>query len=309
MITCTSIILNVFGDEDLMKVCGFTIIRNGITYDYPVVESIQSILPICDHFIVAVGDSEDQTLQLIQSINSPKIQIVETVWDMEHRKGGRTLALETDKAFQSIPTEYDWAIYLQADEVIHENSLPVIKQAMMLNLTDNKVEGLLFKYYHFYGSYNYVGKAYSWCRREVRVIRNRKDIFSYRDAQGFRRKPNRKLRVKLLDAFVYHYSWVKNPAAQQKKVEAFHKLWHDDRWIERNVIKAEEFDYGDTEELMLFAYTHPSVMSERISKVDWTYSADLTRKSASFKYRLKSFIERLTGWRPGEYKNYKLIKE
>ena len=95
-----------------MKTCGFTIIRNGVNYDYPVVESIQSILPICDHFIVAVGDSDDHTLQLVQSINSPKIQIVETVWDMTQRKGGRTLAIETDKAFQLIPAEYDWAIYI-----------------------------------------------------------------------------------------------------------------------------------------------------------------------------------------------------
>jgi hypothetical protein len=292
-----------------MKVCGFTIIRNGILYDYPVVESIRSILPICDHFIVAVGDSEDKTIQLIQRIDSPKIEIVETVWDMNQRKGGRTLAIETDKAFQIIPDDYDWAIYLQADEVIHEESLPVIKQGMLQYLPDAKVEGLLLKYYHFYGSYEYVGKAYSWCRREVRVIRNRKDIFSYRDAQGFRRKPNRKLRVRLLDAYVYHYSWVKNPIAQQKKVESFHKLWHDDHWIEKNVIKAEEFDYGDTEELMLFTGTHPLVMTERISKQDWTYSTDLSRKSVSWKYRLKNFIETLTGWRPGEYKNYRLIKE
>jgi hypothetical protein len=272
------------------------------------VESIQSILPICDHFIIAVGDSEDKTLKLIQSIDSPKIEIVETLWDMNLRKGGRTLAKETDKAFRMIAMEYDWAIYLQADEVVHEDSLPVIKQAMERYLTDGQVEGLLLKYYHFYGSYEYVGKAYSWCRREIRVIRNRKDIFSYRDAQGFRRKPNRKLQVRLLDAYVYHYSWVKNPVAQQKKVESFHKLWHDDQWIEKNIIKVEKFDYGDTEELILFTGCHPSVMAERISKQDWTYSADLSRKSPSLKYRLKSFIERLTGWRLGEYKNYKLIK-
>jgi hypothetical protein len=292
-----------------MKTCGFTIIRNGVNYDYPVVESIQSILPICDHFIVAVGDSHDDTLQLIQRINSPKIQIVETVWDMTQRKGGRTLAIETDKAFQLIPAEYDWAIYIQADEVMHEDALPIINHAMQQNLNDGRIEGLLLKYYHFYGSYQYVGTAYSWCRREIRVIRNRKDIFSYRDAQGFRKRPNRKLRVKLLDAYVYHYSWVKHPAAQQKKVESFQKFWHDDQWMEKNVIKAEAFNYGDTEELMVFTGKHPAVMAERIAKQDWTYSSDLSKKSVSLKYRIKNFIERHTGWIPGEYKNYKLIKE
>jgi glycosyltransferase involved in cell wall biosynthesis len=289
-----------------MKVCGFTIIRNGVKFDYPIVESIQSILPVCDHFIVAVGDSDDDTLQLIRNINSPKIEILETVWDLTLRKGGRTLAIETDKAFQAIPETYDWAFYLQADEIVHENSLPAIRQAMEANLGDERVEGLLFNYYHFYGSYEYVGQAYSWCRREIRVIRNRKDIFSYRDALGFRKKPNDKLRVKLTDAYVYHYSWVKSPVAQQKKLESFRKLWHDDEWIEKSVMKAEEFDYGDSEELGLFKGTHPLIMMDRISRQDWTYTSDLSR--ASVKFRFKSFVERLTGWRVGEYRNYKLIK-
>ena len=292
-----------------MKVCGFTIIKNGIQFDYPVVESIKSILPVCDHFIVSVGDSEDDTLKLIQSIDSPKIQIVETVWDETQRENGRTLAIETDKAFQVIPPHFDWAFYIQADEVVHENSLPVINKAMEDNLHNKRVEGLLFKYYHFYGSYEYVGMAYSWCRREIRVIRNRKDIFSYRDAQGFRRRLNRKLQVKLIDAFVFHYSWVKNPVKQQKKIEAFQRLWHDDEWIKKRVIKSEEFNYGDTEELARFTETHPKVMVERISRQDWSYSSDLSNKSSSLKFRFKRFVEKRTGWRVGEYRNYRSIKD
>jgi hypothetical protein len=30
--------------------------------DYPIVEAIKSILPICDDFVVAVGNSDDDTL-------------------------------------------------------------------------------------------------------------------------------------------------------------------------------------------------------------------------------------------------------
>jgi hypothetical protein len=104
-----------------MKICGFTIIRNAIKYDYPVLESINSILPICDEFIVAVGKSEDDTLQLIQSINSPKIKIIETVWDDSLREGGKVLADETNKAFNAIGPEFDWCFYIQSDEVVHEN--------------------------------------------------------------------------------------------------------------------------------------------------------------------------------------------
>ena len=64
-----------------MKVTGFSFIRNGVKFDFPIVEAIKSILPICDEFVVAVGKSEDDTLGLIQSIGSPKIKIIETVWD------------------------------------------------------------------------------------------------------------------------------------------------------------------------------------------------------------------------------------
>ena len=233
---------------------------------------------------------------------------METVWDDSLREGGKVLALETDKVFQAIEEKYDWAFYLQADEVLHESSLAIIKQAMIDNLSNKNVEGLLFKYFHFYGSYEYVGEAYSWCRREIRVIRNRKDIFSYRDAQGFRKKPNDKLNVKLIDAYVYHYSWVRDPRALQSKVETFHKLWHDDQWIDKMVVKAEEFDYGSAEVLGIFKGTHPAVMHARITKQSWSYSHDLSRNPKTLKFLFKRLVEKLTGWRVGEYRNYKLIR-
>lgn len=58
-----------------MKVSGFTIIRNGQKFDYPFIESIQSMLNLCDEVIVAVGNSEDQTLELVKAIDSPKSKL------------------------------------------------------------------------------------------------------------------------------------------------------------------------------------------------------------------------------------------
>ena len=54
---------------------GFTIVRNAIKNGYPVVESIQSILPVVDEMVVAIGDGEDDTEQLIRNIGSEKIKI------------------------------------------------------------------------------------------------------------------------------------------------------------------------------------------------------------------------------------------
>ncbi|HOO10170.1 MAG TPA: glycosyltransferase family 2 protein, partial [Cyclobacteriaceae bacterium] len=188
-----------------MKVSGFTFVRNAVQYDYPVVEAITSILPLCDEFVVAVGNSGDSTRELIQSIHSPKVKIIDTVWDDSLRQGGQTFALETNKAFQSISPEADWAFYIQADEVVHEKYHGAIREAMAKHKDDKRVEGLLCDYIHFYGSYDYVGDAYRWYRREVRIIRNDKSIVSYKDAQGFRRKPNIKINAKLINACVYHY--------------------------------------------------------------------------------------------------------
>ncbi|MCA4898876.1 MAG: glycosyltransferase family 2 protein [Bacteroidota bacterium] len=286
-----------------MKVVGFTIIRNAIRYDYPVAEAILSILPLCDAFVVAVGQSEDATLELIQSIHPEKIKIVHTVWDDGLREGGRVLAVETDKAFQAIHADADWCFYIQADEVVHEKYHTVIRNAMEQFKDDPVVDGLLFHYKHFYGSYDYVGESWRWYRHEIRIIKNNKNIFSYRDAQGFRKKPNQKLRVKLIDAYIYHYGWVREPAAMQRKQTAFSSLYHTDEWIDQHVAKASEFDYSNIDSLALFTETHPTVMENRIAKKNWKFDHDVSKKKYSFKEKIK----RLVGYRVGEYKNYKII--
>ena len=139
-----------------MKVTGFSFIRNAVKNDYPVVQAILSILPICDEFVIALGNSEDNTQELIESIASPKIKIIHTIWDESIREGGKTFAQETDKAYAAISKDTDWAFYVKGDECVHENYLPVIKKAMEENLGNKNVEGLLFKYLHFYGSYDFI---------------------------------------------------------------------------------------------------------------------------------------------------------
>jgi len=286
-----------------MKVTGFTFIRNALVYDYPVVEAIRSILPICDDFVVAVGKSDDATLELISSIDPVKIRIIETVWDDTLREGGRVLALETDKAYHAISDDTDWTFYIQGDEVVHEKYLKPIKNAMLKWQDHPEVDGLLFDYLHFYGSYDYVGSSGKWYPHEIRVIRKSESIYSYRDAQGFRKGDKRKLSVKPANAFMYHYGWVKEPAAMQRKQENFHKLWHPDNWIDKNVIKSNEFDYSAIDALELFRGTHPQVMQDRIENKNWKFDYDLSFSNMSLKDRLKQFLRKYTGIELG-YKNY-----
>ena len=218
------------------------------------------------------------------------------------------MAVETDKALREVPESSDWAFYIQGDEVVHEKYLDTIEKEMKRWKDNRDIDGLLFKYQHFYGSYDYVGESYHWYRREIRVIRPSKNIYSYRDAQGFRKDNNRKLDVKLIDAFVYHYGWVKEPRAMQGKQETFHKFWHNDEWIERHIAKADEFDYSKIDALSLFKGTHPEVMEERIKRKNWQFDYDISRNNFKLKDKAKRFIERITGYRVGEYRNYKIIK-
>ena len=290
-----------------MKVSGFSFIRNAVRFDYPVLEAIQSVLPLCDEFIIAVGASDDGTRERIESIQSPKLRILDTTWNESLREGGKVLAHETNKALEATAEDSDWCLYIQGDEVLHEMYHSPLRAAMEKWKDHPEVEGLLFDYLHFYGSYDYVGDSTRWYRKEVRVVRKNPSVYSFRDAQGFRFN-NRPLRVKPANAVMFHYGWVKPPEAQQEKQKAFHKLWHGDDWVERHVGDAHTFDYSEIDSLVRFSGTHPSVMQPRIREKNWTFDFDPSKKKLSYKSRLKLQVEKWTGWRPGEYKNYRLLK-
>lgn len=293
-----------------MKVAGFTFIRNAVQNDYSIVEAVTSILPICDEFIIAHGNSDDETQALLESINSPKIKIIRTTWDDSVREGGRTFALETDKAFQAISPDVDWAFYIQGDECVHEKYLDTIKKEMELCLQDKSVNGLLFNYKHFYGSYDFFAHSRRWYRREIRVIRNLPGMHSYKDAQGFRYQ-GEKIKVKHIDAYIYHYGWVKPPSGLNNKVRNFNKFYtQDDQWIEEKFPVSTDFDYGNADRLIRFTETHPAVFQERVAKSNWTFEIDptKTRLKMPFRRKLLAFIEDHFGIRLFEYKNYKKVK-
>ena len=289
-----------------MKVSGFTFIRNAILLDYPIVASIQSILPLCDEVIVAVGNSDDDTLGLIQNID-PKVKIIQTTWDDSLRENGRVLAVETDKALAAIDPAADWAIYIQGDEVMHQDDHLHILKAMTRFQHDQEVDGLLFDYLHFYGSYDYIGVSNNWYKKEIRIIKPGRGIFSFRDAQGFRKSPDQKLKVASANARVFHYGWVKDPRAMQRKQEHFHKLWHDDAWLEKNIKVAEAFDYENhIHELARFEGTHPQWITERLSERNWNFDVDISLRKRTLKNRLKNILK----WMgiDTHYANYTLIR-
>ena len=292
-----------------MKISGFTIIRNAVINDYPVVEAIRSILPVVDEMVVSVGDSEDDTEGLIRDIGSPKIRIVHSVWDPALKTNGTVLAVETDKAFRQISPDADWAFYIQADEVVHEQYHAAIRQAAEQHLTDKQVEGLLFNYTHFYGTYDYIGDSRRWYSREVRIIRNDADIHSYKDAQGFRHSNGEKLRVKPANAAVYHYGWVKNPEQMIAKMRHLDQFWNGNQRPEDHPLAARAaFSFDDYDSLERFTGTHPAVMQARVARQNWQVDIDVSKKRFDKpKYRCLYWVEKLTGKRFFEFRNFRLV--
>lgn len=288
-----------------MFVSGFTFVRNAVKYDYPVVESIRSLLPLVDELVVCLGNSDDDTEALIRTIADPKIKIVPSVWDDQLREGGRVLAVETDKAYKAINPKADWCIYLQADEVLHEDDYSSIRSSMQQYLGDKRTEGLLFDYVHFYGSYTYYGNSRRWYRREIRIVRHDPGVHSFRDAQGFRIN-NRLMNVRRIPARVFHYGWVKNPNHQREKQQNFHKMWHSDEKV-KAMVNDLPFDYSQIDALEIYTGTHPAVMKDRIRKMDWEFQFDTGKRKMKTKDSLLFYIEKYTGKRLFEYRNYRLL--
>jgi len=284
-------------------------VKDAVKFSFPVVESIKSILPICDEFIVNVGKSDDGTLDLISSIRGGKIEIIESEWDPNFKYKGRVLAQQTDIALARC--KGDWCFYLQADEVVHERDLDKIFKGMEEEVPHERVEGLIFNWIHFYGDYSTLINSYHWYQREVRIIRNFRGISSWSSAQGFRLN-GRKLRVKDTGAYIFHYGWVRPPEVMAAKKRYHDSLHHGNGWKEE--YKGEKFDYLkhiDPAMLKKYEGSHPELMEERIAR--WRGEFDISKSTheltfKDIKNRISDFIARKTGWKIGEYKNFIVIK-
>jgi len=272
-----------------MKISGFTIVRNGLFYAYPFKEAILSILPLCDEMIVNVGRSDDGTFEIISSINDKKIKIIESNWNMS-LKDGKVLSEETNKALNECSG--DWCFYIQSDEVLHEKYYDTVRREMKINF-DKNIEGLRFKYKHFYGSYDYYQDNYrKWYIREVRIIRKNNNIVSWGDAMDFRHKDGSKLSYKDIDAEIYHYGWVRPPDKLLQKRKDFERLYSSDESAEKNIKQFQNYD--DLGNLKKFDETHPAVMKDRIRESNWNFNGQLEKQYPDWLRKIFIFINPIT---------------
>jgi len=318
-----------------MKISGFTMGKNALKLYYPMQHAVESILPLVDEFVVALGDSDEDDISRseIEAIGSEKIRIVDTVWDIEKYPRGMEHAHQTDIAMKQCTG--DWLFYLQSDEVVHERDLEKIRRRCEELLDDQSVEGLLFRYRHFWGDYEHIQDGHCWYRKEIRIVRNLPEIHSWESAQSFRKIPGfdgvnyrqqsgtYKLKVAAVDAEIFHYGWVRPPSVMQSKIKAFN-INHQGR---EHVAALEAthhfdriFDYGNLSGKTVYRGSHPAVMQPWMEKFDWKEQLRSTGPAVSLnpfkakhdrvKYRVITWIEKnlLGGRRLGEFRNYILLK-
>jgi hypothetical protein len=308
-------------NETPIKVSGFTIIRNGTEFDYPYIESLRSLLPLVDELVVNVGIGTDNTLMRIKNFaereGQGKVRFFMSRWPLdepEKKKSGLILSEQTNLALDRCQGE--WAIYLQADEVLHEADHEMIKAKLEQCRTNPEVEGLLFDYVHFYGSFDVVQETRSAYRREVRAVKKSSGARSVGDAQSFRKKDGSKLKVIRSGARVFHYGWVRKPEAMKEKTYFLDQLYHGDpaqtNAVTRTPHTGENYVYKRFWGLRPFQGAHPRFMANRIKAKGWQWdfsNAPLQWKMSDLKKVLLDTFERLTGIRLFEYRSYRLLNK
>ena len=284
---------------------GFTIVRNAIKLDFPIVPAIQSVLDVCDEVVVNVGKSEDDTRELVASVRDPRVRILDTEWDFT--KKNIMLSIETQRALDAC--RGTWGIYIQADEVLHERGAHLLKEKVAEWNTDQRVEGLLVQYLHFYGGFDQIATSRRWYRREVRCIRLGKDIRPYQGAQGFRVGHGyRKIQARVTTAEMFHYGWARPAKAIREKLEISKTIYP---WGGNRFDKEQARGFLEWIPLLKpFTGTHPAAARDWIAE----HAHDPERvigpmrlKPEHVRFYISDWIERLTGARVFEFRNYELV--
>jgi hypothetical protein len=286
-----------------VPISGFTIIRNATLLDFPLEASIASVLPVVDEFVVNVGRSDDDTLDRVRAIADPKIRIIESTWDPALGPG--MLAMETQRAMRHC--RFPWGIYIQADEVFADGGAARVRATIERVDLDGRVEGIVVDYRHFYGGFDTIAANRSWYRREVRAVRldPAREICSYRDAQGFRVGAElRRVRAIESGATMHHYGWARPAWALTAK-----------RRTDR-ALDPERRSALDGRPLLpwfpgirAFTGEHPAATRAWIAarRTDERLVAPRAFERHHLRLLLSAAIERTTGWRPFEFRNYTLI--
>jgi hypothetical protein len=286
-----------------LQVSGFTFVKNATRLDFPLEASLASLLPGVDELVVNVGRSDDDTLNRVHSLGDSRIRVIESEWD--HSRGPAMLADETARAMAAC--RFPWGIYIQADEVLADGGAARIREIIERCHRDPRVEGVVVGYHHFYGGFDHVATNRSWYRRECRAVRLDPElgVHSFRDAQGFRvGESDRRIRCVRSGAVMHHYGWARPAWALHAKREADLEIYH---W--RKTQDPDRPLLPWIPGIRRFEGQHPVVVHDWIAdrRTDEELIESRRIQSHHIRQLISLGVERFTGWRPFEYRNYSVV--
>lgn len=226
--------------------------------DYLIVQSVSSLLPICDEVVICDCDSDDGTKQIINdwATQEPKIKVVDYLWTDPKGDPGWYVTW-VNYAKSNLSTSH--CILLDADELLHEDSQREVLDAAR----DKKV--LICNRHNFWKDAQHLIPDGQCCSREVIRVGPTK-MFMPSDYPDPRCQEAMDEAVKS-NVQLFHYGFLRERKAFFRKARAVQKIWADDYDKRLEAAEKGEGNWMDhdgvvpwKDKLDKFKGTHPEII-------------------------------------------------
>jgi len=251
-------------------------IRNGIYYDYPFKEAIESALPVADNIVICECFSDkDNTLEELEKIQQQhpdKIEIVQHDWVSGPRSFEKLSSIGN---YASLFLDNEWVWQLQADEVIHEDSYKEIRER--IQNTNPEISAMKVHYKHLLANYE---TEFDFCYTEIiRLARKGSGWKLIGDACQLDRED--KSGVQDTSIQVFHYGKVHAGDVGWQKEWDFQQLFTDIGFPDP---KMKEMEKKFGEKYCDYVYLFESSIEEgKVRKFQGVHPLVMNRRIAEFK--------------------------
>jgi hypothetical protein len=248
---------------------GFSFMKDGVRFDYPFKEMLTCMSNFVDKCYVALGENDDGTSEVVETFE--KVEIIPTVWDMTKiGDGGQIFSEQTNIALSKLRENHRtekgaWAIYLQSDEIIHENDFEQVRKDIAAAEASG-CDAVRFRYFHFWMDHYHIAINKRWYPHEIRAIKVASDVVNYGDAQGF----SEFTKVYESDVHIFHYGHVRDMAKREEKQKDLINRIRPGKKFSK-YLSREKKAFSKTKVLPLFI-KHSKVMQSRIENMGEKYT-------------------------------------
>jgi len=247
-----------------MKLAGTTFVRNAIQFDYNIIETITCLLECCDRVFVVDAGSDDGTTELIEAIDNPNLVLIKRTkeeWDAQQGTGQTKLCYFTDIAIEAAMSEgFEYHIYIQADEILHESSYPEIRKAIATG-----AEAFLTTRVNLWqDAYHQLNVPQERKPCSTEIIRLAKTIYrSHGDAESLAVPYAESYHLKGIE--IWHYGFIRKKEVMKDKIINMQCNVFEMQDYDKKLNDCDVFDstlWFNDDDLELINKPHPKIMKE-----------------------------------------------